>query len=84
VEWVHLAKKYPELFAKAKEYEQKHKDQGRMQTWSQGEFLNDLWERRDQILEEASQREAEESRKQKKKLIDVVSPDEAPCLQCFL
>jgi 3'-phosphoadenosine 5'-phosphosulfate sulfotransferase (PAPS reductase)/FAD synthetase len=83
-EWVHLADKYPDLFEKAKEYEQMHKVEGRMQTWSQGEYLDDLFARRERILAEASQRELEESRKRKKKLIDVVSPDDAPCLQCFL
>ncbi|NKN33460.1 phosphoadenosine phosphosulfate reductase family protein [Marichromatium bheemlicum] len=84
VEWVHLAEKYPELFAKAKEYEQRHKEEGRMQTWSQGEYLEDIWARRAKILEEAAQRKREESKKHKKKLIDVVNPDEIPCLHCFL
>lgn len=84
VEWVHLAERYPDLFEAAKKYEQHHKDEGRMQTWSQGEYLEKLWQRRDQILKEATERESIEHHRQKKKLIDVVSQDETPCLACFL
>lgn len=83
-EWVYLAKKYPDLFAKAQEYEQKHKKEGRMQTWSQGEYLEDILSRGDKILEEASQRKIKESKKKKKKLIDSVKYDDAPCLHCFI
>lgn len=84
VEWVYLAEKYPLYFEKAKDYEQHHKDLGRNQTWSQGEYLEDLLARREEILEDARVRKMEESRKQKKKLIDVVSNDEIACLHCFL
>jgi Phosphoadenosine phosphosulfate reductase family len=48
-EWVMLAQEHPDLFAKAVEYEQNHKD-GRIYTWTQGETLQELLERKDEIV----------------------------------
>jgi 3'-phosphoadenosine 5'-phosphosulfate sulfotransferase (PAPS reductase)/FAD synthetase len=48
-EWVMLAEEHPELFAKAIEYEEQHRD-GRRFTWSQGESLREMLARRDEII----------------------------------
>jgi 3'-phosphoadenosine 5'-phosphosulfate sulfotransferase (PAPS reductase)/FAD synthetase len=48
-EWVMLAQEHPDLFAKAIEYEENHKD-GRKYTWTDGETLRELLERRDEII----------------------------------
>ena len=49
-EWVMLAQEHPDLFEKAIEYEKNHKD-GRDYTWTQGETLEELLARKDEIIE---------------------------------
>jgi 3'-phosphoadenosine 5'-phosphosulfate sulfotransferase (PAPS reductase)/FAD synthetase len=49
-EWVMLAQEHPDLFQKAVEYEQNHAD-GRTYTWTQGETLLELLERKEEIIE---------------------------------
>lgn len=87
-EWIKLAQRHPDLFEKAKEYEKYHRDAGRQHTWSQGECLDDMLARADEILENAELQKNAESRKPKKKLIDQLQGDddngETPCLVCFL
>lgn len=48
-EWVMLAQEHPDLFAKAVEYEQNHKD-GRTYTWTEGETLWELLARKEEII----------------------------------
>lgn len=85
-EWVKLARKYPALFDKAREYEQFHRDAGRQHTWSQGENLDDMLARADEILANAKIQQDKEDRKPKKKLFDEYSNhgDDEACLVCFL
>lgn len=89
-EWVMLAQEHPDLFQKAVEYEQNHRD-GRTYTWTQGETLLELLERKDQIIadhEKAVAKQAKE--KPNQSLSDVLSAvldeeDETlPCLACHL
>lgn len=89
-EWIMLAEKHPNLFAKAVEYEEQHKD-GRQFTWNQGQTLLELLNRKDQIIAEhqkAMSREKKSSPKQP--LVDVLASvldeedDELPCLICHL
>ena len=47
-EWVKLAEKHPDLFDQAKQYES-HED-GRIFTWCQGETLDQILARKDQII----------------------------------
>jgi len=89
-EWVKLAERHPELFEEAKKYETKHSD-GRQYTWSDGETLDELIARRDEIL---ADHETALLRKQKQKpnqsllqiLDDVLDEedDELPCLACHI
>jgi hypothetical protein len=44
-----LAEEHPDLFGEAVKYEQEHKD-GRKYTWTQGETLLELLERKDEII----------------------------------
>ncbi|WP_315787383.1 phosphoadenosine phosphosulfate reductase family protein [Fischerella sp. JS2] len=48
-EWVMLAQEHPDLFQKAVEYESNHAD-GRTYTWTDGESLLQLLERKDEII----------------------------------
>lgn len=49
IEWVRLADEHPALFEEAVEYEEEHED-GRTFTWTQGETLRELVDRRDDII----------------------------------
>ena len=89
-EWVKLAERHPELFEKAKQFEQEHAD-GRMYSWSDGETLDDLIARKDEII---ANHEKALARHQKKKpnqalihtIEDILNEedDELPCLACHL
>jgi 3'-phosphoadenosine 5'-phosphosulfate sulfotransferase (PAPS reductase)/FAD synthetase len=56
IEWVRLATEHPDLFAKALAYEKNHSD-GRTYTWTQGETLEQLLARKDEIIAENERRE---------------------------
>jgi hypothetical protein len=87
-EWVMLAEEHPDLFQKAVDYEQNHKD-GRQYTWTDGETLLELIARRDQIIvdhEKALLRKSKESKnKPLAEVLESVLADEdedLPCLMC--
>lgn len=89
-EWVMLAQEHPDLFQKAVEYEQNHRD-GRTYTWTQGETLLELLERKDQIIadhEKAMAKQAGEKPNQSlSDVLETVLDDEdntLPCLACHL
>jgi 3'-phosphoadenosine 5'-phosphosulfate sulfotransferase (PAPS reductase)/FAD synthetase len=105
-EWVGLAERHPDLFERAKQIERKvlteaglagdasydeYAMTGRQYTWSQGETLDDLLARRDEILErhrEAIQRAKE--RKRDLPLVDALDAaldeddDTMACTVCAL
>lgn len=95
-EWIGLAERHPDLFEKAVAYEDKvtweaRAMQDRPYTWSQGESLLELVERRDEII--AKHQVAVESAKKRRKnlpLIEVLSDaldeddDTPPCQMCHL
>ncbi|QEP42416.1 phosphoadenosine phosphosulfate reductase [Ectothiorhodospiraceae bacterium BW-2] len=83
-EWVGLYDNHPKLFEKAMEYEQFHKDKGRSYTWSQGEYLEDLIKRRDEIEAKAKKNREKELLVKKKKLINNLDDDNEGCLICTL
>jgi 3'-phosphoadenosine 5'-phosphosulfate sulfotransferase (PAPS reductase)/FAD synthetase len=89
-EWVMLAHEHPDLFQKAVEYEQNHKD-GRTYTWTQGETLEELIARRDEILAEHERSLYREKKiNTDRTLAEIldnvldVDNDELPCLVCHL
>ena len=86
-----LHDRHPDLFARAVQYEQQHKD-GRTYTWTQGETLLELIARRDQILidhEKAMVREQQKA-PANQPLAEVLAAaldeedDTLPCLVCHL
>jgi len=89
-EWVMLAENHPDLFEKAVEYESNHRD-GRTYTWTQGETLLELLERKDDII---AQHQRAIVRKQEKApnrplaeaLESVLDEEDStlPCLVCNL
>lgn len=96
-EWVGLKDRHPELFEKAVAYEEKVNYQqtamkGRKYTWSQGESLDELIARRQEI--EAKHREAMERaarrRKPNRPLLEILSDahdeedDQIGCAVCHL
>lgn len=96
-EWVGLADRHPDLFERAIEYEDKVKFastamQGRQYTWSQGESLRELLERRGEIEQrhEAALVRAAARPRRNLPLIDVLADalddenDEAGCAVCHL
>ncbi|MCL6433950.1 MAG: phosphoadenosine phosphosulfate reductase family protein [Leptolyngbyaceae cyanobacterium HOT.MB2.61] len=89
-EWVMLAQEHPDLFQKAVEYEQNHAD-GRTYTWTQGETLLELLERKEQIIadhERAMQRQQQNLKNQPLAEVLAAALDEEddtlPCLACHL
>lgn len=96
-EWVGLKERHPELFDRAVEYEEKVRYRhtamkGRNYTWSQGESLPELIERRDEIeaKHEAALDRAAKRIKPNRPLLEVLSDaldsddDEAGCSVCHL
>lgn len=96
-EWVGLADRHPDLFEQAVEYEDKVKYantamQGRQYTWSQGESLRELIDRRDEIEErhQAALARAAARPGRNLPLIEVLADahdddnDEAGCAVCHL
>jgi 3'-phosphoadenosine 5'-phosphosulfate sulfotransferase (PAPS reductase)/FAD synthetase len=87
VEWVNLSERYPELFEQAKKYEEFHRGQGRTHTWSQGERLDDLVARSEEIKSNSQQQEIADAKKPKKRLLENLSQPDGPdddCLMCIL
>jgi 3'-phosphoadenosine 5'-phosphosulfate sulfotransferase (PAPS reductase)/FAD synthetase len=89
-EWVRLAEEHPDLFAEAVKYEQEHKD-GRTYTWTEGETLLELLERKDEIIAQhekamAKEKEAAPNRPLAESLESVFDDedDDLPCLACHL
>ncbi|WP_431953332.1 phosphoadenosine phosphosulfate reductase family protein [Nocardia lijiangensis] len=96
-EWVGLADRHPDLFQKAIEYEDKVRYQatamqGRDYTWSQGESLNDLLARREEIEQrhQVAMERAARRIKPNRPLLEVLSDaldeddDEAGCAVCHV
>ncbi|MGW4802556.1 phosphoadenosine phosphosulfate reductase domain-containing protein [Kitasatospora sp. NPDC004272] len=96
-EWLGLKDRHPELFDKAVAYEEKVRHQstamqGRDYTWSQGESLHDLIERREEIQakHKANLARAAKRIKPNRPLLEVLSDaldaddDEAGCSVCHL
>ncbi|MGK7953518.1 MAG: phosphoadenosine phosphosulfate reductase family protein [Xenococcaceae cyanobacterium] len=89
-EWVMLAQEHPDLFTKAVEYESNHAD-GRTYTWTEGETLLELLERKDEIIanhEKAMKRNKKSApnRPLSEVLESVLDEedDDLPCLVCNL
>ena len=96
-EWVGLADRHPDLFERAVEYEEKvnyqaKAMQGRQYTWSQGESLRELLDRREDIEERHAAALARAAAKPRPNLplIEVLTDaldedsDEAGCAVCHL
>ncbi|CAM5541815.1 phosphoadenosine phosphosulfate reductase family protein [Streptomyces althioticus] len=96
-EWVGLKERHPDLFDRAVEYEEKVRYRhtamkGRNYTWSQGESLPELIERKDEIeaKHQAALERAAKRVKPNRPLLEVLSDaldsddDEAGCSVCHL
>lgn len=93
-EWVGLAEKHPDLFERAVAYEEKDAwqetaMQGRTYTWSQGETLRALVERKDDVMQRHADAMVNARAKRKNlPLIDVLTDalddddDTTPCVVC--
>ncbi|MDB9518512.1 phosphoadenosine phosphosulfate reductase family protein [Roseofilum reptotaenium CS-1145] len=85
-EWVMLAQEHPKRFAEAVKYEENHKD-GRTYTWTEGETLSELWERKEEIIREHEEAMAKARAKEKEhapnqplsQVLDSVFEDESFC-----
>lgn len=88
VEWVRLAEEHPDLFAKARAYETEHSD-GRVYTWTEGETLDELIARKDQIIIDHEKRMTREQKERPyRPLVETLErvldaqDTEMPCLAC--
>ncbi|MBR8827710.1 MAG: phosphoadenosine phosphosulfate reductase family protein [Gomphosphaeria aponina SAG 52.96 = DSM 107014] len=89
-EWVMLAQEHPDLFAKAVEYEEKHKD-GRTYTWTPGETLQEIIARKDEIIANhekamAKEKKATPNQPLAEALAAVLDEEneDLPCFACHL
>ena len=89
-EWVMLAQEHPDLFLEAVRYEQEHSD-GRTYTWTQGETLAQLLQRKEQIIAEHEKAVVRvQGRLAPSSLVEILEhildgeDEELPCLACHL
>ncbi len=89
-EWVMLAQEHPDMFAEAVRYEQQHSD-ARTYTWTQGETLIQLLERKHQIIADHEKSMVKQSNKNPQQSLSevlntVLDDDDSslPCLACHL
>jgi len=85
IEWIGLYEHHPELFDDAKKYEKYDEKTGKRYTWSEGESLDELLARKDEI--KAKFEKDNQRTKKTKGLIDVVldsDNDDGGCLICML
>lgn len=84
IEWIGLHDNHPDLFEKAKAFEEYHKSKGRNHTWSQDESLDEMLARKDEIREKF---QAINKDKKSTSLIDIVLDEDDDrdegCLVCF-
>ncbi|QPK64052.1 phosphoadenosine phosphosulfate reductase family protein [Methylomonas sp. LL1] len=83
IEWIGLYENHPDLFEKAKEFEDYHRNLGRNHSWSQDEYLEEMLARKDEIKEKF---QLINQNKKPKNLVDVVldeDGDDDGCLVCF-
>jgi 3'-phosphoadenosine 5'-phosphosulfate sulfotransferase (PAPS reductase)/FAD synthetase len=85
-EWVGLAERHPDLFARAQRYEKLNAETGEAFTWSQGETLQQLLERATDIQAAAN---AKETKKQRRTWQEIIAEaeilqEEESCLICSL
>ncbi len=89
-EWVMLAQEHPDLFQKAVEYESNHRD-GRTYTWTEGETLLELLQRKEEIIANHQKAIANEKKNTPNRPLSEVletvlddEDDDLPCLACHL
>jgi 3'-phosphoadenosine 5'-phosphosulfate sulfotransferase (PAPS reductase)/FAD synthetase len=85
IEWIGLYENHPELYEDAKRYEKYDEKTGKRYTWSEGESLDELLARKDEI--KAKFEKDNKKNKKGKGLIDVVldsDNDDDGCLICML
>lgn len=84
IEWIGLYENHPDLFEKAKEFEEYHRNMGRNHSWSQDEYLEEMLARKDEIKEKF---QLINKNKKPKNLVDVVLDEhddkDDGCLVCF-
>jgi len=87
IEWIGLYENHPDLFEDAKRYEKYDEKTGKRYTWSQGESLDELLARKEEIKEKFAN--DNEKTKRSKGLVDAVlkdseDDDDDSCLICML
>ena len=83
IEWIGLYENHPDLFEKAKEFEDYHRNLGRNHSWAEDEYLEEMVARKDEIKEKF---QLSNQNKKPKNLFDIVLDDDNNddgCLVCF-
>ncbi len=86
IEWIGLYENHPDLFEDAKRYEKYDEQTGKRYTWSQGESLDELLARKEEIKAKFA---LDNKGPRQKNLLDAVlkdseDDDDASCLICML
>lgn len=85
IEWIGLSENHPDLFEKAKDFEEYHKSKGRNHTWSQDESLEEMISRKEEIIKKFE--ETNISTKPSNLLDSILDEDDDDdddgCLVCF-
>ena len=87
IEWIGLQENHPDLFEAAKKFEKYDEATGKRYTWSQGETLDEVLARKDEIKEKFAL--SNSKTKKSKNLMDSVledddDDDDSGCLICML
>lgn len=83
IEWVGLYENHPEKFEMAKQFEKYDEKTGKRYTWSQGESLDELIARKEEIKARSA---LDSKQKKSKNLMDIVSDEDddgESCLICM-
>lgn len=86
-EWIGLYNEHPDLFRKAAEFEKYNVKTGKRYTWVEGQTLDELLKRKDEIIDIATKRklkEIEDNRTWQEKMLEEGDIDDQGCLICSL
>ncbi|TSA39888.1 MAG: phosphoadenosine phosphosulfate reductase, partial [Methylococcaceae bacterium] len=86
IEWIGLQENHPELFEAAKAYEKTDEKTGKRYTWTNGESLDEVFARKDDIKErfESSNNKIKKSKNLMDAVLDDDDDNDDGCLICML
>lgn len=83
-EWIRLASEHPDLFERAKQYEKTDPVSGKRFTWVQGTSLDELYEKREEILAKSQSTKSNSAPSWQEIVNAVDDEDDEACFICTL